>query len=151
MTTSPAGWYPDPAGSGGLRWWDGVTWSDQVQPPVPQPAQPFVQPGDPLATGQPWGAGQPAGQQWGAGGPHQQWSDQQTQAPVGFAKRNTNSLVVAAIALVYVVLAATVHIVVLGFLPILFAARAFQAKEPLAWPAAGVAAAVLIFAVLNFA
>ncbi|MCW2509704.1 MAG: hypothetical protein JWP68_2852 [Modestobacter sp.] len=139
MTTSPAGWYPDPAGSGGMRWWDGVTWSDQVQPAAA-----------PAAVAQPWGVGQPAGQPWGAGGAQQQWAGQQTQAPVGFAKRNTNSLVVAAIALVYVVLAATVHIVVLGFLPILFAVRAFRTKEPLAWPAAGIAAAVLIFAFLNF-
>jgi hypothetical protein len=28
---TPAGWYPDPAGSGGQRWWNGVTWSDDVQ------------------------------------------------------------------------------------------------------------------------
>jgi hypothetical protein len=27
-----AGWYDDPAGSGGLRWWDGSRWSDHVQP-----------------------------------------------------------------------------------------------------------------------
>lgn len=26
------GWYDDPAGSGGLRWWDGGTWTDQVRP-----------------------------------------------------------------------------------------------------------------------
>jgi len=26
---SPAGWYSDPAGSGGFRYWDGTTWSEQ--------------------------------------------------------------------------------------------------------------------------
>lgn len=31
-----AGWYDDPAGSGGLRWWDGSRWSDHVQPAQPQ-------------------------------------------------------------------------------------------------------------------
>jgi hypothetical protein len=27
----PAAWYPDPAGGGGERWWDGRGWSDQVR------------------------------------------------------------------------------------------------------------------------
>jgi len=35
----PANWYPDPDGSGGLRWWDGGTWTWHrvlPQPPVTQ-------------------------------------------------------------------------------------------------------------------
>ncbi|MDQ1542367.1 MAG: hypothetical protein QOK08_5 [Actinomycetota bacterium] len=27
----PAGWYSDPAGSSGTRWWDGAGWTDHVQ------------------------------------------------------------------------------------------------------------------------
>jgi len=50
--TSPeAGWYPDPAGGGDLRWWTGVTWSDDTHPhpwsstttpTTPVPAFPLV-------------------------------------------------------------------------------------------------------------
>src|SRR3954468_15295085 len=89
MTTSPAGWYPDPAGSGGLRWWNGVEWGEQVQP-APQP----VVPGAPQEWGagpaapQPWDAGQGAAPPWGA--------TQQPAAPRSFVQRNVNSLLVAA-------------------------------------------------------
>lgn len=31
-TTPSAGWYTDPAGSGGLRYWDGAAWTEQVRP-----------------------------------------------------------------------------------------------------------------------
>lgn len=33
--TPPDGWYPDPAGSGGLRRWDGAAWTDDVRPSAP--------------------------------------------------------------------------------------------------------------------
>ena len=38
MTGGPVpGWYPDPAGGTGLRWWDGTAWAPQ---PAPVPARP---------------------------------------------------------------------------------------------------------------
>lgn len=37
--TTPAGWYPDPAGSANLRWWDGSAWTAHLAPPpIPAPA-----------------------------------------------------------------------------------------------------------------
>ena len=36
----PAGWYPDPAGGAGKRWWDGTTWTANVQEPEASPPPP---------------------------------------------------------------------------------------------------------------
>lgn len=30
-TGTPAGWYPDPSGAGGQRYWDGRTWTDSTR------------------------------------------------------------------------------------------------------------------------
>ena len=35
-----AGWYRDPEGRGGLRWWDGTAWADVASWPAPAPAPP---------------------------------------------------------------------------------------------------------------
>ncbi|HYZ68493.1 MAG TPA: DUF4352 domain-containing protein, partial [Mycobacterium sp.] len=45
MTTppTPAGWYPDPDGSGGQRYWDGSAWTEHRSPaatPSPEPSEP---------------------------------------------------------------------------------------------------------------
>ncbi|MGW5266032.1 DUF2510 domain-containing protein [Microbispora sp. NPDC004025] len=47
MTTTPAGWYPDPYGSPLLRWWDGSQWTDATHAPEQEagaPPQPQLQP-----------------------------------------------------------------------------------------------------------
>ena len=53
QTTPVAGWYPDPSGSGALRWWDGSRWGDQLAaaPTAYAPARrrPLA-PGTPLYT-----------------------------------------------------------------------------------------------------
>ena len=36
----PQGWYPDPAGGGGFRWWDGARWTAHVAVPTVPPASP---------------------------------------------------------------------------------------------------------------
>src|SRR6187402_2936903 len=48
----PAGWYADPTGQAGLRWWDGSTWSDQTAAApaglAPAPERPSVDPSAPI-------------------------------------------------------------------------------------------------------
>lgn len=142
MTAPAAGWYPDPAGSGGQRWWDGSTWGEQVQP-AGQPAQPAV-------SGQPWGGqpGQPGpagAQQWSGAPGAQQWGGAPEQPPATFAKANKLSLIALALVVVCVVIAMTTHYIVFAFIPLFVAISAVQAKERLAWPALGVAAALAIW------
>ena len=36
----PAGWYPDPAGGAGKRWWDGSVWTANVKEPEAAPPMP---------------------------------------------------------------------------------------------------------------
>ena len=47
----PAGWYPDPAGSGDERYWDGAAWSQVTRPGARDAGQPATQPGRPELAG----------------------------------------------------------------------------------------------------
>jgi hypothetical protein len=38
----PAGWYPDPSGSGAQRYWDGNAWAPAVETITPDPEQPHA-------------------------------------------------------------------------------------------------------------
>lgn len=40
MSSTPPGWYPDPSGRHGTRWWDGTTWTEHVGPPTAQMPRP---------------------------------------------------------------------------------------------------------------
>jgi len=70
---APPGWYPDPAGGSGERWWDGYAWTEatvQAEPPpvappvsasapAPPPPPAWSQPPDLSSVPTPWQAGYP--------------------------------------------------------------------------------------------
>ncbi|GAA2138457.1 DUF2510 domain-containing protein [Actinomadura napierensis] len=60
---SQPGWYPDPYGTGSLRWWDGRAWTDRLNPEPDRPPRPRT---SEQAYGQPYGQGpgQGAGPGW---------------------------------------------------------------------------------------
>ena len=150
MTTPAAGWYTDPAGTGGVRWWDGYRWTGNIHPPAGYPPTGYPPTGYPPAGYRPAGpdsTGDPtvadAGRQQtfkpgpGYGG---------TGSSASLLQRNRLSLIAVAVIAGYAVLAFVVHIVLFGLLPILFAVRAVRAREPLAVPAVVLSALVLVFA-----
>ncbi|MFL6097092.1 MAG: DUF2510 domain-containing protein, partial [Blastococcus sp.] len=57
----PPGWYPDPAGSAGTRWWDGHGWTDHVQQATPAPPSTPTPPPPPPPSATPPPPPAPAG------------------------------------------------------------------------------------------
>ncbi|MFT4219509.1 MAG: DUF805 domain-containing protein [Microbacterium sp.] len=74
MTTDgvDAGWYPDPSGTPGERWWDGVQWTASTRAASASPTYPpsayatppayAVEPYSPAGTAQPYAPSQPYAQ-----------------------------------------------------------------------------------------
>uniref|UniRef100_UPI0028E72791 DUF2510 domain-containing protein n=1 Tax=Actinomyces bouchesdurhonensis TaxID=1852361 RepID=UPI0028E72791 len=82
MSQPVPGWYPDPAGSQRLRWWNGGQWIDQYQPMpgvtvqgapaqhgTPTPNNQQGVPGPRFQQGVPGPQGQPQQRQQGVPGP----------------------------------------------------------------------------------
>jgi hypothetical protein len=84
---APPGWYPDPAGGAGQRWWDGYAWRQTTR--LPQAGSTDVQSGAQAPASEPGGTGRGSGSggpgaypgappQWyrdPAGGPGLRWWD----------------------------------------------------------------------------
>jgi len=131
MTTStaPASWHPDPANPGGaLRWWNGVSWTDHVQPAAAAapPPMPIAQVQAPYANYENFAPNYAA-----------------RQLPRTFLQRNSLSLTAMAVVAVYIVIALSTRVVLLGIFPVLLSVRAIRAREMLA-PVAVVAAIVAV-------
>ena len=131
MTTSaaPAGWHPDPANPGGaLRWWNGVSWTDHIQPATPPAPAPMAVAQAPV----PYTNYQKFAPTYGV-----------QQVSRTFVQRNSLSLTAMAVVAVYIVVAISTRVVFLGIFPVLLSVRAIGRKEMLA-PFAVAAAAIAI-------
>ena len=96
MSQPVPGWYPDPAGSQRLRWWNGGQWIDQYQPMpgvtaqgapaqhgTPTPNNQQGAPGPRFQQGVPGPQGQPQQRQQGVPGPQSAPQQRQhTQATI---------------------------------------------------------------------
>jgi hypothetical protein len=125
----PAGWYADPSGAPGHRWWDGQAWSSHFAPAAPQPvAASAATQAAPIGTP---GYGY-------AAVPQQQYRPTATQNT-----SNRFALITFAVVAVYVLIALETRVVIFGILPLGLSFRSKQAREPLA-PFAIAAAIVAI-------
>jgi hypothetical protein len=129
---APAGWYPDPSGASGQRWWDGAAWSTAVSPAIPSPVATAAMPSSTMPaasmTPSPY-IYPPTGYQ---GTAHAQGG-------------NRFALITFGVVALYMIIAFETNFVIFGFLPLGLSIRSQRQREPLA-PFA-IAAAVLAIVV----
>lgn len=151
LHTSPdAGWYADPNGGPGLRYWDGAGWTaatQQVPAAFGNPSADNGFAGYAPAGGAPGypgpGAPYPGGGLPGAGLPGAGLPANRPRA--SFLARNRYFAITTAICVVYAVIASFSNFAFFGVLPALYTFRSFQAKEPLALVALLVTVATIFF------
>jgi hypothetical protein len=139
-----------------LRWWDGSQWTEHRAPAAPGGSAPPG--GDPAGAPPTYSTGPAQGYgsypQQGGAYPQQGWGPRQggfsgprqMRGPFGMraSGANTYAWTTIGIGAAYIALALSTGFVLIGFLPLVFAARSRQRREPLA-PLA-IAAAVLVIA-----
>lgn len=151
MSAPTAGWYADPNGGSGLRFWNGTGWTDSTQPSPSQPA-----PAEPASSayGQSsYSQPAPYGGYPGSFPPGPGATRAYPPAPVpgrqgaGLWAQNKTSFITVLICIVYLVIAGFSNLVFFGILPVLYTVRSFQAKESLAWLAALVTVVTIGFSI----
>jgi hypothetical protein len=147
MTTPlpPAGWYPDPSGPEGKRWWDGQAWSSATMPPPVQavaagyaPAAGYAGPGQP-AVAAPQNPG------------YLPYQPMPTAYPAAAQAHGGNrmALITFGIVALYLVIAFETRIVIFGFLPLGMSLRSRRLREPLAPLAIGAAVLAIVVAAVR--
>jgi hypothetical protein len=156
MTQSPPpGWYTDPSNGTGMRWWDGQAWSMSTMPSEqPVGAQPVAQP---IAAAAPAGVTTPTYGGVPSYGSAPVYGGGQVAYPVAQASNgvvpaaNRYAIYTFGVVAVYIVLALTAGIVLLGIVPVMMSIRSLNAKEKLA-PlalASAVVSVVVAFTILS--
>lgn len=151
MHTSPdAGWYAEPNGGPGLRYWDGATWTGATQPAPATTGYPAAN-ASPAALGYP-ATGYPSTGSPSTGypvAPHPGSGPTPVARPTKFLARNRFFVITLAICGIYALVAAFSHFAFFGIVPVLYTFRSFQAKEPLAIAALVVTAATIYFSLTH--
>jgi hypothetical protein len=134
LSQSPSpGWYADPQGIAGHRWWDGIAWTAHTadsQPISPSSQQGFY--GGPVTAG-------PA-----------QATAFRAAPTVSSGQRNQYAFITLGIVALYILIAWKAHVYVLGILPVMMSIRSKSRGEPLAILAIIAAAVAILVAVLGF-
>jgi hypothetical protein len=155
MSVAPPGWNPDPNhAAGAMRPEDGSRWTQNVHQVVPEPQ--FAEAGAASAQAAPGFAAydSPAAatgvSQFAAYDPPAAAAGavQFAAAPVAqrtLIQRNSTTFTAILVVALYLVLATTTGIVLIGIFPAMLAFRALQRREPLAVVAVASAAVAIIF------
>jgi hypothetical protein len=131
----PAGWYADPSGAAGHRWWDGQAWSSHVAPAETPPVVATV----PAQAGP-------------ANVSNHEYSVPPPQTYGAAASRSASNkfaLITFAVVAVYILIAIESRIVIFGILPLGLSLRSKRAGEPLALFAIGAAVIAIVLAAVR--
>jgi Protein of unknown function (DUF2510) len=139
---APAGWYVDPSGSPGQRWWTGLEWSTETRP-APELAASGTAASNWSYVGTPQN---PTSATFGSSA----YGYPPTLPPQNVAHagpQNRYAMITFAIVALYLVIAFETHVVIFGILPFGMALRSQRRHEPLA-PLAFAAAIIAVVVAL---